>query len=175
MRILALMAALALVGCSRNDKTATEEPVGTTTITLAPVTVVGGSEDELELGANAATVAQPTFADGFEGMTPATAVARVTGMMETLHGVAVYPFSIAERDDRTQFHIMMALLRDADFVDHASDIDVKVDHGAVTIEGITSTPSARTSAERIASQEPGVVSVDNRLRIGPLRAPNGHR
>ena len=105
---------------------------------------------------------------------PESAVSRVTGVMETLHGVALYPFSLAERDDRTQFHIQMALLRDADFVEHASDIDVQVDHGVVTLEGTTTTPAARTAAERIASQQSGVVQVDNRLRIGPMLPPTGH-
>jgi osmotically-inducible protein OsmY len=157
MRIVAFMAVAALVGCARNDRTATEGPVSTTTVTLAPITIAGPSDEELDRRANAASVAH------------------VTGAMETFDDLTGHPFSLPEGDDRTQFHIQMALLEDADFVAHASDIDVQVDQGIVTLRGVTTTPRARAAAERIASRQSGVFEVDNRLRIGPALPPTGHR
>ena len=131
MRIVAFIAVAALAGCSRNDKTATEEPVSTTTVTLAPITIAGPSDEELDRRANAATVAH------------------VTGAMEAFDDLTGHPFSLPEGDERTQFHIQMALLQDADFEAHASDIDVQVDQGVVTLRGVTTTPEARTAAERM--------------------------
>lgn len=157
----------ALVGCSRNDKTATEEPVSTTTVTLAPITLVGPSDEELASRANAATEAQ--------AMAEAeSALPHVIGAMDTLNE-PLQAFSPTARDDRTAFHIQLALLQDADFVAQASDIDVQVEQGVVTLRGVTTTPEARTTAERIASRQSGVVKVDNRLRIGPALPPTGHR
>lgn len=177
MKLLAFVAVAALVGCGRNDKTATEQPVGTATVTMAPITLAGPSDEELDRRANAAIRAQPFIATEGEGVAVAGIVAsHVPGVMETVNDVAFpfHPFSVPEGDDRIQFHIQMALLRDAELVDHASDIDVQVDHGVVTLEGIA-TPAARASAERIASHQSGVVTVDNRMRIGPTRPPTGRR
>ena len=176
MRTVAILAVLALVGCSRNDKTATVEPVGTTTVTSAPATMGPVSEQELDRRETAIVLAQPSFStsdvDRAIGQLDMT---RVTDVMEPLNDLARNPLSPApEGDERTLFHVQMALLRSEEVVDHAGDIDVKVDHGAVTLEGVTSTPSARTAAERVALQQPDVSTVDNRLRVGPVPAPRGH-
>ena len=170
MRIVALIAALALAGCSRNDKTATEEPVSTTTLTMAAVTVVGPSDEELVRRANAANAASEA-----QALAEAeAALPRVTGMMETLDELTVPPYSPPQTDGRIQFHIQLALLHDAELVDNASDLDVHVDQGVATLRGVTTRPEVRTTAERIASSQSGVVKVDNRLRIGPVRPPADH-
>jgi osmotically-inducible protein OsmY len=168
MRTAAFIAALALVGCSRTDKTATEEPVSTTTLTMAPVTVVGPSDEELVRRANAANAASEAQALAQAEL----ALPRVTGLVETLNELTVEPYSPPLGDDRIQFHIQLALLHDAAFVDNASDVDVHVDKGVVTLRGVATTPEVRTTAERIASRQSGVVNVDNRLRIGVVRPPS---
>lgn len=150
MKIVAVFALVALVGCSRNDKTATVEPVSTVTVTSAPITLpTPTTEEELDRRATLA------------------AARSLPGVIETLNGMTALPSPPPEGDDQTTFHIQFALLQDDDFVDHASDVDVKVSHGMVTLRGNTTTPQARTAAERIAMRQPGVISVDNELRIGP--------
>ena len=48
---------------------------------------------------------------------------------------------------------------------HVRDVDVAVKDSAVTLSGLVEVASQRERAERIALSVPGVVSVDNRLRI----------
>ncbi len=170
MKIAAIGAFLAMTmlsGCARKDKLATDEPVSTTTVTSAPLTLSKHPDGELDRG----TDPQPIFDEDTQRIVSELSIARVSGVMETLNDLSLRPFEPADDDERAQFHVQMALLHDADFVDHASDVDVRVEHGAVTLAGTTSTPEARVAAERIASRQAGVVSVDNRMRVGPLRAP----
>jgi osmotically-inducible protein OsmY len=176
MKTLAILALLALVGCSRNDKTATVEPVGTTTVTSAPATMGEVSEQQLDRPETSIVLSQPSFSTSdVDRAINQINMTRVTEVMEPLNDLARNPLSPApEGDERTTFHVQMALLRSEEVVDRAGDIDVKVDHGAVTLEGVTSTPAARTAAERVALQQPDVTTVDNRLRVGPVPPPRGH-
>ncbi len=158
MKILAVMALAALVGCSRNDKTATEEPASTVTVTSAPI-AVGGSGSAPDPATKAAAE---------------LAVANASGVVGALEEITLQQPGAESPDDRTAFKIQLALLQDQYFVDHAGDVDVKVDHGVASLHGTTSTPEARTAAERITSKQPGVTVVDNQLRLGPVDPTSGH-
>lgn len=52
----------------------------------------------------------------------------------------------------------------------ASDIEVRVDNGAVTLTGTVTTRLDRRIAETIVDSAPGVTDVDNRLRVGQAGA-----
>ena len=164
--VFAAMAALA--GCSRSDKTATQEAASTTTVTSAPLILPAPDDeqhDRPERYAIDAILARPIFMNGdAERPVDQRPAARVMRTMDTLDDLSLGRFSSVEGDDRTLFHVQMALMLDADFLENASDVDVQVEHGVVTLTGITTTPAARTSVERIASEQSGVVKVENRLR-----------
>lgn len=176
--IAVFVALAALAGCSRNDKTATPEAVGTTTVTSAPLTLSTPDEDELDRRegyAIDALLARPVFMNGdAERPVDERPATRVMRIMDTLDELSLGRFSTVQGDERTLFHVQMALMLDADFLENASDVDVQVDRGVVTLTGTTTTPASRASVERIAAQQSGVARVDNRLRIGPMRAPTGH-
>lgn len=176
--ITVFVAMAALAGCSRSDKTATPEPVGTTTVTSAPLTLSTPDEEELdrrERYAIDALLARPVFMNGdAERPVDERPASRVMRIMDTLDDLSLGRFSSVEGDDRTLFHVQMALMLDADFLENTSDVDVHVDRGVVTLTGTSTTPAARASVERIAMQQSGVARVDNRLRIGPMRAPASH-
>lgn len=178
MRIVAFLALAVVAGCSRNDKTATPEPVGTTTVTSMPLTLATPADGELDRRddrANGATPTHPAFTDDMvERAVGELSTSPVTGVTETVQGLSLRPFMVGDGDERAQFRVQFALLHDDDFVEHASDIDVRAEHGVVTLQGTTTTPAARTAAERIAGRQPGVAQVDNRLRIGPIGPPSGH-
>jgi len=169
----AILAVVAVVGCSRNDKTATHELTSTTTVTSAPLTLETPADRELDHGAirlqRPAEVASPSLTTiGADPSVSRLSEARVTVVGSTLQEVSL-TFAKGESDEDVRFDVAMALLRDGYLVDHAADVDVQVTNGAVTLAGTASTPEARTAAERIVLREPGVASVHNRMRVGPLR------
>jgi hypothetical protein len=152
MKIVAIMVLAGVVGCSRSDKTATVEQVSTVTVTSAPLTVPAANGDPDQLDRRVVLAAAqnlPVVIDAVGGMNELTT-------------------EDSTSDQQATFKVQLALLDDADFSRHASDIDVRVDDGVATIRGNTTTPEARTDAERIALRYPGVVSVDNRLRVAPI-------
>lgn len=152
MKIVAIMVLAGLVGCSRSDKTATVEQVSTVTMTSAPMTmpVANGDPDELDR--------RVVLAAGRN-------LPIVIDAVGSMNALATHESS---SDAQATFNVQLALLDDADFSSHASDIDVRVDDGVATIRGNTTTPGARTDAERIALRYSGVVSVDNELRVAPI-------
>jgi hypothetical protein len=151
MKIVAFMVLAAMVGCSRSDKTATVEQVSDVTVTSAPMTVPAVNADAEELDRRVVLAAArnlPVVIDAVGGM----------------NAVATHqPGS----DEQATFKIQLALVDDAYFTRYPSDIDVRVDDGIATLRGNTATPEGRTEAERIAMRYPGVVSVDNQLRVAP--------
>jgi hypothetical protein len=152
MKIVAIMVLAGVVGCSRSDKTATVEQVSTVTVTSAPMTmpVANGDPDQLDRRVVLAAAQNlPVVIDAVGSM----------NALSTQESTS---------DEKATFTVQLALHDDADFSRQASDIDVRVDDGVATIRGNTTTPEARTDAERIALRYAGVVSVDNRLRVAPL-------
>lgn len=161
MKMVAIMVLAGVVGCSRSDRTATVEQVSTVTVTSAPLTVPAASSDDDQLDRRVVLAAARTL----------PVVIDAVGGMNAL--ASHEPTS----DEQATFKVQLALLDD-DFMDPASDIDVRVDNGVATLRGTTTTPEARTDAERIAMRYPGVASVDNQLRVGPpvrRAAPPHHR
>lgn len=68
-------------------------------------------------------------------------------------------------DERIREEVNLAL-----FIDHvvdASDIEVKVSEGVVTLEGTVPNRAMKKAAERSVERLAGVVDVINRLRILP--------
>jgi hypothetical protein len=173
--ISAFLAVAALSACARNDKTATHEPVGTTTVTSAPLPLDTSANGELDHVAvrleGPAEIASPTLTTiGTDRSVSRLSEAHVT----VAPGGALQEVSLAfakgESDEDVRFDVAMALLRDSYLVDHAADVDVQVTNGAVTLGGTAATSEARTAAERIVLRESGVAAVDNRMRVGPLPA-----
>lgn len=162
MKIVALLWFAAVVGCSRNDKTATVEHVSTVTVTSAPITLP--------------TPTPTTEEDELDRRVILAAARNLPVVIDSLGGISALQTPAPESDEQATFQIQLALLDDAGFMSHASDIDVRVDDGIVTLRGNTTTPAARTDAERIAMRYPGVVSVDDQLRVslGRRTAP-AHR
>jgi osmotically-inducible protein OsmY len=166
MKIAAFMVLAGLVGCSRSDKTATVEPVGTVTVTsadLTPPAAAIGEQDELDRRVILAAARNlPAVIDVVGGMN-ASATHEPTG------------------DEQATVDVQLALLDDDAFTGDAKDatdiIDVRVDNGIATIRGNATTPEARTQAERIALRHRGVVSVDNQVRVRPAatRSAPAHR
>lgn len=66
-------------------------------------------------------------------------------------------------DADTKAAVTDALIADAEL--HAGDIDVGVQDGEVTLEGVVAYASQRDRAERLALAVGGVVRVENRLRV----------
>jgi osmotically-inducible protein OsmY len=187
MKILALMALAALVGCSRSDKIATEEPAITITVVREPIVLPPPSDEELDRRATAALVAQPDLAQPRAGITASDDVlaaegteigvasttmaeislTRPAGFEATLNELTTRPLTQREHDDRVAFGIYLALGRDPEFVAGATDIDVRVVRGVATLQGNTATPEERAAGARIAARQAGVVRVDNQLRLAP--------
>jgi osmotically-inducible protein OsmY len=155
MKIVAILALGALVGCSRNDKTATVEPVSTVTVTSETITVPLTPTDQ-ELDRRAMLAAAQTM----------------PGVAETVDVPSVLAVTPPDADDQTTMHVQVALLKDPDFVEHSSDVVVHVDRGTVTLQGNTTTPQARTAAERIVMRQEAVVSVNNELRVVQVQPKN---
>ena len=146
--------------CIYSDRTV--EQVSTVTVTSADLTVPSANADQDELDRRVILAAAQNLPVVFDAL----------GGMNAL--ATHQPTS----DDQATFQVQLALLDDADFMRQASDIDVRVDDGVATVRGNTTTPEARTDAERIAMRYAGVASVDNQLRVSPaavLRAAAARR
>ncbi len=152
MKIVAILVLAGLVGCSRSDKTATVEQVGTVTVTSAPLTEP------------AAAAEQGDELDRRVVLAAARNLPAVIDAVGVLNAVATEESAI---NAEATFKIQLALLEDAEITRHASDIDVRVDHGVATLRGNITTPEERSQAARIAMRCPGVASVDNQLRVRP--------
>lgn len=88
----------------------------------------------------------------------------VPGVQHVEDGLEVRLMGIDGRADAdTEAAVLDAL--GADDQVHVRDVDVAVRDRAVTLSGLVEVASQRERAERIALSVPGVVSVDNRLRI----------
>lgn len=88
----------------------------------------------------------------------------VPGVQHVEDGLEVRLMGIDGRADAdTEAAVLDAL--GADDQVHVRDVDVAVRDSAVTLSGLVEVASQRERAERIALSVPGVVSVDNRLRI----------
>jgi osmotically-inducible protein OsmY len=88
----------------------------------------------------------------------------VPGVRRVEDGLEVRIMGIDGRADAdTQAAVLDALAADAEV--NARDIDVDVDGGAVTLNGLVGVLSQRDRAQRIALAVPGVASVDNKLRV----------
>ncbi|GAC1556689.1 MAG: hypothetical protein NVS3B10_17020 [Polyangiales bacterium] len=195
MKILALMALAALVGCSRSDKTATAEPPITITVVRERIVLPPPPPEELDRGATAGLVAQPDCAVPHVGVTasdPVLAtegteidVARTTmaeieatrpaGFEATLHELTTRGLTPYDRDQRVAFGIYMALLGDPKLAADATDVDVRVVGGVATLQGNTATPEERLAGGQIAAMQKGVVRVDNQLRVVPPAARSPSR
>jgi osmotically-inducible protein OsmY len=66
-------------------------------------------------------------------------------------------------DADTEAVVLDALIADHEL--HASDVDVEVRDGAVTLRGVVELAMQRDRAERIVMAVPGVTHVHNRLRV----------
>ena len=90
--------------------------------------------------------------------------ADVPGVRRVEDGLEVRLMGIDGRADAdTQAAVLDAL--GADDQVHVRDVDVDVKDSAVTLSGLVELASQRERAERIALAVPGVVSVDNQLRV----------
>jgi len=187
MRSTAFVACAVIVACSCSDKSATEKPVSTTTITSAPVTLVGPSDDQLILRAEAAVSADRALsmaAAGVEidvtegiatlrGATPdpealraiEDVVARVPGIVTTLNKVEVRTPSQEERDDMISFSLQRALLLDPAVASRADRVTIEVKDGSVTLRGMAGDPRTRAAVERVVDRTPGVLTVKNLLAV----------
>jgi osmotically-inducible protein OsmY len=88
----------------------------------------------------------------------------VTGVSSVTDRLRLGLLDASRRADAdTEAAVLDAL--DADTVVRASDIDVAVRDGAVTMSGLVDLASERDRAERDALAVPGVASVHNRLRV----------
>jgi len=88
----------------------------------------------------------------------------VTGVNRVTDGLRLALLDASRRADAdTEAAVLDAL--NADTAARASDIDVAVRDGAVTVSGLVDLASQRDRAERDALAVPGVASVHNRLRI----------
>jgi osmotically-inducible protein OsmY len=188
MRTIVVAACALIVGCSRSDQTATQEPVSTTTITAAPVTLAGPSDEALVRRVEAAVssnaelsiVARGIELDVTEGVvtlrgaTPDPAakdeleavVARVPGVVETLNKIELRTPSDEESDDTIAFSLQRALVTDPAVSPEADRVTIEVNRGIVTLRG-TTTPEMRASVERVVRRTPGVVVIENRLTNAP--------
>ena len=68
-----------------------------------------------------------------------------------------------QADADTEAAVLDAIIADDDL--RASDIDVRVSDGAVTLRGMVELPAQRDRAERAVMAVPGVTHVDNQLRV----------
>lgn len=189
MRTIIVAACALIVACSRSDKTATEETVSTTTITAAPVTLAGPSDEELVRRVEAAVSSNAELsilARGIEldvtegvvtlrGPTPDPAakaeleavVARVPGVVETLNKLELRAPTDEESDDTIAFSLQRALLTDPAVESEADRVTIEVNRGIVTLRGTSTTPAMRASVERVVRRTPGVVVIENRLTTPP--------
>jgi osmotically-inducible protein OsmY len=88
----------------------------------------------------------------------------VTGVSSVTNRLRVGLLDASRRADAdTEAAVLDAL--DADTAVRASDIDVAVHDGAVTMSGLVELASQRDHAARDARAVPGVASVHNRLRV----------
>ena len=89
---------------------------------------------------------------------------RVPGVRHVEDGLQVRLMGIdGQADADTEAAVLDALA--ADDVVHARDIEAEVKDGAVTLSGLVEVVSQRERAERVVLGVPGVVRVDNRLRV----------
>jgi osmotically-inducible protein OsmY len=88
----------------------------------------------------------------------------VPGVRHVEDGLEVRLMGIDGRADAdTEAAVLDALAADDEV--HARDIDVDVQDGAVTLNGLVEVVSQRDRAQRIALGVPGVARVENRLRV----------
>jgi osmotically-inducible protein OsmY len=88
----------------------------------------------------------------------------VPGVRRVEDGLEVRLMGIDGRADAdTEAAVLDALAADDQV--HVRDVDVEVKDDAVTLSGLVEVASQRERVERIALAVPGVVSVDNRLRV----------
>lgn len=137
MRILAALAAsVLLAACSHSDKNATDEQVGTTTVTAAPVVTRAWSrQGELDR------------------------------RLEATNQIDIDDSEPVDTDETISFRLQRALLTDPTVVDHAEQVSIEVVQGVATLRGTTSRAESRLAIERIASLTAGVVRVDNRVVV----------
>jgi HSP20 family molecular chaperone IbpA len=167
MRSLAFLALAAVVGCSRSDQTATDEPVSTTTVTAAPMVFAGNfatPDEELSRRAVVIVAADPDLS-----ITSEDVALDVTEGVVTIHGATRRPPTQAETDDAIAFGVERALLHDAAVVRDADRVSVRVEHGVVTVHGTSTSEEARERVTAVASRTRGVVSVDNHITLGAKR------
>lgn len=137
MRILAALAAsVLLAACSRSDKNATDEPVGTTTVTAAPVVTRAWSrQGELDR------------------------------RIEATNQIDIDDSEPVDTDETISFRLQRALLTDPSVVDHAEEVSIEVNQGTATLRGATASNETRLTIERIALLTAGVVRVENRVVV----------
>jgi osmotically-inducible protein OsmY len=189
MRYTAFLACFLLLACSRSDKTATEEPAGTTTITSAPVTLSGPSDEELIRRAESRVASDSDMsmmAAGVEievtegvatlrGAHPdpdtvkaiEAAVARVPGITATLNKTEIRTPTMEETDDTIAFTLQRSLLTDTTVAAEADSVTIDVNNGMVTLRGPISGQETRAAVEKIVEATPGVVAVQNQLKVRP--------
>lgn len=190
MRISAIVASVLLVACSRGDKSATEPPSSTTTITAAEVASTRPSDDQLLWSAETALATDPALSKAAAGvevdvhkgvvtLRGATldpemarvledALSRVPGVVTTLNKLEVRDPSPEEVDDTMSFSLQRALVRDPAVAASADHVTIEVRGGAVTLRGHVPDAQARAAFERVANRTPGVVSVENLLEVIPV-------
>jgi osmotically-inducible protein OsmY len=102
----------------------------------------------------------------FEKTAAEADVRQLGGVRGVLNLVRVSPLAIPAADPEiVEQKITAALRRNAEI--EASHIEVSSEHGRVTLRGQVRTWLERTSAENAAWASPGVIEVDNELRVSP--------
>lgn len=189
---LVLASALVIwgVGCSKDDdKNATDE-VGTTTLTYAPVVIVGKDPDQQIARRVEATFAADPFVsraarnvevsviDGIVTLTgPVDTIAtkwtldslagRVNGVDEVLDKTRIAPEAntVEAADDQISYSLQRSLAYDPSVSFDGETVTIDVVKGIVTLRGSTRDEATKLAVAQIAEQTPGVIAVKNQLTV----------